>query len=51
MNIYYELYMLKDKIPKNVYETILNKIKSGDFEGAARLIEEVKGDAEIQEDK
>lgn len=43
MNIYYELYMLKDEIPKYVYEAILYQIKLGNFEGAAKLIEEVKG--------
>lgn len=42
MNIYYELYKLKYKIPKNTYRTILGQLKAGDFKGASKGIERIK---------
>lgn len=42
MNIYYELYKLKYKIPKNTYRTILGQLKAGDFKGASKGIERLK---------
>ena len=42
MNIYYKLRLLKDKIPKTTYKTILGQIKSGDINGAAKGIDKLR---------
>ena len=44
MNIYYELRMLKNKIPKNTYKTILGQIKSGDVKGALKGINRLRSE-------
>ncbi len=44
MNIYYELRLLKNKIPKNTYKTILGQIKSGDIKGAVKGIDRLRSE-------
>ena len=42
MNLYYEVEVLKDKIPLNTYRTLLGQLYSGDVKGAERGILKIK---------
>lgn len=36
MNLYYELNLIKDKLPKQTYKTILGQLRAGDYVGAEK---------------
>lgn len=42
MNLYYEVEVLKNKIPLNTYRTLLGQLNSGDVKGAERGILKIK---------